>query len=99
MVCLRQGRAEAEWDLLLDRHGTVVRVGEESTARRSEPLYLLSRYGAGSENGQILGQFILSARARERHSGRAGTRGSTPESMAVLGIHDSSKYSRGQGGR
>src|SRR5438093_1703306 len=66
MVRVRQGGLETEWHLLLNGYGAVVCVGKKSAARRSEPLHLLSRHGAGSKDEQILGQWLLSTRTGQR---------------------------------
>src|SRR4051812_47721767 len=92
MVSVRQSGPRAEWHLLFNRHGTMVRMGQESAAGRSQPLHLLSRHGAGPKDEQILGQRLLPSRARQRKGRRGVTRDPATESMAMLGIHDPGEH-------
>src|SRR5439155_20960330 len=77
-------------------HGAVVRLGQKSATGRSESLLLLSRHGAGPEDGPILGQRLLPARTGQRHGRREGPRHPAAESMAVLGVHDPGEHHTGQ---
>src|SRR3954466_7513918 len=92
MVSVRQSGPRAEWHLLFNRHGTMVRLGQESAAGRSEPLHLLSRHGAGPDDEQILGQRILPARPGKRKTCRRIASHPSFKPVAMLGVHDPGEH-------